>query len=48
MDLFNNLCQLSKLEEMATIGRTSDNYEIVVFTNDPGKIPHFHYRDAGT
>lgn len=48
MDLFKALQQLSELEEMATIGRTTDNYEIIVFTNDPGKIPHFHYRDAST
>lgn len=32
------------LEEMARVGYTDDNYEIFVFTNDSGNIPHFHYR----
>lgn len=36
------------LLEMARVGITSDNYEIVVFTDDGGKIPHFHMRDAVT
>ena len=34
--------------EMATVGKTSDNYDVVVFTNDSGKIPHFHYFDDNT
>lgn len=48
MDLFKNLCQLSELEEMATVGKTNDNYDIIIYTNDPGKIPHFHYFDDET
>lgn len=31
---------------MARVGFTSDKYEVYVNTNDGGKIPHFHYRDA--
>lgn len=36
------------LLEMATLGRTASNYCIVIYTNDPGNIPHFHYVDAAT
>ena len=32
-----------KLEEMARIGYTEDGFEIFVYTNDGGNIPHFHY-----
>lgn len=39
---------MDRLCEMARIGTTKDDYEIVIFTNDGGKIPHFHYRDANT
>lgn len=31
---------------MARVGFTSDRFEIYVNTNDGGKIPHFHYRNA--
>lgn len=34
------------IEAMARVGFTSDKYEVYVNTNDGGKIPHFHYRDA--
>lgn len=34
------------LTEMARIGFTDDMYEIYVNTDDPGNIPHFHYRKA--
>lgn len=37
---------LQNIEAMARVGFTSDRYEIYVNTNDGGKIPHFHYRDA--
>ena len=37
----------NNLEEMARIG-SYDEVEVVVFTNDPGKIPHFHIRDIVT
>lgn len=37
---------LQNIEAMARVGYTSDRYEIYVNTNDGGKIPHFHYRDA--
>lgn len=33
------------LEEMARIGITENNIEIIVYTNDPGQIPHFHFFD---
>lgn len=33
-----------KLEEMARIGYTEDGFEIFVYTNDGGNIPHFHYK----
>ena len=41
-----NHCE--SLLEMATVGTTDDKYEIVIFTNDPGNIAHFHYRDSQT
>ena len=31
---------MHRLCEMARIGTTKDDYEIVIFTNDGGKIPH--------
>ena len=31
---------------MARVGFTPDSYEAYVSTNDGGRIPHFHYRDA--
>lgn len=31
---------------MARVGFTLDRYEVYVNTNDGGKLPHFHYRDA--
>lgn len=37
---------LQDIEAMARVGFTSDKYEVYVNTNDGGKIPHFHYRDA--
>lgn len=36
------------LNEMARIGITDDSYEVWVRTDDPGKIPHFHYWDYST
>ena len=32
------------LLEMARVGYTNDMYEVFVNTDDPGYIPHFHYR----
>lgn len=37
----------NSLEEMARIG-SYDEVEVVVFTNDPGNIPHFHIRNIST
>lgn len=37
---------LQNIEAMARVGFTSDRYEVYVNTNDGGKIPQFHYRDA--
>ena len=37
---------LQNIEAMTRVGFTSDRYEVYVNTNDDGKIPHFHYRDA--
>lgn len=35
------------LEEMARIGFI-DNLEVLIWTDDPGNIPHFHIRDIST
>lgn len=37
--------ELQDLEELSRIGYVG-NFEVYVNTNDSGKIPHFHYRDA--
>ena len=29
---------------MSRVGYTSDNIEIRIYTDDPGKVPHFHFR----
>lgn len=42
----NNLQE--PLYEMARIGFTNDSYEVYVNTDDPGDIPHFHYRKKTT
>lgn len=31
--------------EIALVGRTADGNVVHINTDDPGKIPHFHYRD---
>ena len=36
-----------QLLEMATLGEVQ-KYVIVVFTNDSGNIPHYHYMDKST
>lgn len=36
-----------KLYEMARVG-CFDDLEVIVWTDDPGKIPHFHIRDRST
>ena len=33
------------LEEMARAGYTASNYEVVIYTEDDGYIPHFHFRN---
>lgn len=38
------LVEKTELTEMARIGFTEDGYEVYVWTDDAGKIPHFHYR----
>lgn len=50
MNLFENLQIFNDKEliEFATLGKTADNYCIIVYTNDGGKIPHFHYFDDET
>ena len=35
------------LQEMARIGYV-DNLELIIWTDDPGNIPHFHIRDRST
>lgn len=35
------------LNEMALVGNV-DNFEIIVYTHDPGYIPHVHIIDAST
>ena len=42
-----NIESVYSLEEMAKIG-SYDNVDVIVFTNDPGYIPHFHIRDSNT
>lgn len=32
--------------EMAKVGRTESGLEIIVRSNDPGKLPHFHIIDT--
>ncbi len=51
MNLFENLqryadASMKDFTEIARVGITDDDYEIYVNANDPGKIPHFHYRKA--
>lgn len=29
---------------MARVGYTEDNIELRIYTDDPGKIPHFHFK----
>lgn len=36
---------INDIEEMARIGFMKNNIEIVIRTNDSGKIPHFHFFD---
>lgn len=36
-----------RLEEMARVGIVG-KLEVVIFTDDPGMIPHMHIRDAAT
>lgn len=43
--IFEN--KLMPLEEMARIGFI-DNLEVLIWTDDPGNIPHFHIRDILT
>ena len=45
--LFKYIGDKQDLSEMARLGYF-DSYEIFVFTNDSGKIPHFHVRDKET
>ena len=35
------------LMEMARVGQYK-NYEVIIWTNDNGKVPHFHLRDSNT
>ena len=46
-EIKNNLTEQG-LFEMARIGFTNDSYEVYVNTDDPGNIPHFHYRKKGS
>jgi len=34
------------IPDFSRIGFTDDGFEIFVGTDDPGEIPHFHYRNA--
>ena len=36
------------LEEMARVGYMSPKFEVYVYTDDPGYIPHVHVRDTNT
>ena len=50
MNLYKDLISQENkpLIEMATVGYTNDNYCIIIYTNDSGNIPHFHYCDMET
>lgn len=55
MSLYDKLDKMENLTlkeedlmEMARIGFTNDGYEVYVNTDDPGNIPHFHYRKKGS
>lgn len=39
------MIDIHKLDEMARVGFTKNNIEILIYTDDPGKIPHFHFFD---
>ena len=34
------------IPDCSRIGYTEDGFEIFIGTDDPGRIPHFHYRNA--
>ena len=34
------------IPDCSRIGYTSDGFEIFVGTDDPGRVPHFHYRNT--
>ena len=36
------------LEEMARVGYMSPKFEVYVYTDDPGYIPHVHVRDTNS
>lgn len=38
-------CEKYPYLEMARVGITEDNLDIIIRTDDPGKIPHFHIID---
>lgn len=37
-----------RLDEMARVGFLGNNYDVIVWTDDPGFIPHVHIRDTST
>lgn len=45
--IFKYIDENHNLTEMARLGYF-DLYEILVYTDDPGKLPHFHIRDRST
>lgn len=54
-DIYSKIDELEDLTlreedllEIARIGFTSDGYEVYINTDDPGNIPHFHYRKKGS
>lgn len=38
----------NRLDEMARVGFMGNNYDVIVWTDDPGYIPHVHVRDTST
>jgi hypothetical protein len=38
----------ARLDEMARVGYIGGKFEVYVWTDDPGNIPHFHIRDTNS
>lgn len=43
-----NIKMTARLDEMARVGFINGEYEVYVWTDDPGNIPHVHIRDTNS